>query len=122
MSDWQYLSDVVVAKKAYSAIQVSLIYGYNANAAYFDGLSFFKEQFGQSFTYDEKGNVLSSQDAAKQAESYEYDSNNNMTKLVDAKGRNFKYTYDSRHNVTSSVSAANCKCTFSYDTYGNPTE
>ena len=122
VSDWQYLSDVVVAKKAYSAIQVSLIYGYNANAAYFDGLSFFKEQFGQSFTYDEKGNVLSSQDAAKQAESYEYDSNNNMTKLVDAKGRNFKYTYDSRHNVTSSVSAANCKCTFSYDTYGNPTE
>ncbi len=122
VSDWQYLSDAVVAKKAYSTIRVSLIYGHNANAAYFDGLSFFKEQFGQSFTYDEKGNVLSSKDAAKQAESYEYDSNNNMTKLVDAKGRNFKYTYDSRHNVTSSVSAANCKYTFSYDAYGNPTE
>lgn len=120
--DWQYLSDVVIAKKAYSSINVSYIYGKNENIAYFDGLAFYKEEFGASYTYDDKGNVLSTQDAAKKSNNFEYDANNNLTKIIDAKGHNFKYTYDSRHNITAAVTAANCKFTFTYDSYGNPTE
>ena len=120
--DWQYLSDVVIAKKAYSSINVSYIYGKNENIAYFDGLAFYKEEFGASYTYDDKGNVLNTQDAAKKNNSFEYDANNNLTKIIDAKGHNFKYTYDSRHNITAAVTAANCKFTFTYDSYGNPTE
>ena len=64
--DWQYLSDVVIAKKAYSSINVSYIYGKNENIAYFDGLAFYKEEFGASYTYDDKGNVLNTPGCCKE--------------------------------------------------------
>ena len=93
---WQFLSDVVIAKKPYSAIRVSCIYSNNENTAYFDGISFHKEEFGQSYTYDEDGNVTKSSDAAAKSSSFDY-TNNDMTRLTDAKGNKFNYTYDSRH-------------------------
>mgnify|MGYP000311426173 CR=1 FL=1 len=37
--DWQFLSDVYVAKIAYTSVKVSYTYCRNANLAFFDGLS-----------------------------------------------------------------------------------
>ena len=121
-SDWAFLNDVFVAKKAYSSIQVSYIYGYNENAVYFDGLSLFKEEYGSSYTYDSEGNVISTQDAAKNANSFNYDNNNNLKELIDAKGSRFTYTYDDKHNITGASSSTGIKYTFAYNGFGLPTE
>ena len=117
---WQYLNGAAVAKQKYTKIQVMYLYNRNANRAYFTGLSFFKERYGNTFVYDDEGNIVRATDKAKKTSSFEYDSSNNMKKLIDAKGNAFKYDYDSRHNVTKAKSGANMCYTFVYDTYGNP--
>ena len=117
---WQYLNCAAVAKQKYTKIQVMYLYNRNANRSYFTGLSFFKERYGNTFVYDDEGNIVRATDKAKKTSSFEYDSSNNMKKLIDAKGKAFKYDYDSRHNVTKAKSDANMCYTFVYDTYGNP--
>ena len=44
----------------------------NANTAFFDGLSLYREKFGQSYTYDEDNNLISAVDAQKNATKFEY--------------------------------------------------
>ena len=117
---WQYLNGAAVAKQKYTKIQVMYLYNRNANRAYFTGLSFFKERYGNTFVYDDEGNIVRATDKAKKTSSFEYDSSNNMKKLIDAKGNAFKYDYDSRHNVAKARSDANMCYTFEYDTHGNP--
>ncbi|MBQ8306055.1 MAG: DNRLRE domain-containing protein, partial [Blautia sp.] len=57
--DWQYACSAVVAKKAYSSITMAFEYCRQAGQVYFDGLSLFREEFGQSFVYDDKERVTS---------------------------------------------------------------
>ena len=82
---WQYLNGAAVAKQKYTKIQVMYLYNRNANRAYFTGLSFFKERYGNTFVYDDEGNIVRATDKAKKTSSFEYDSSNNMKKLIDAK-------------------------------------
>lgn len=117
--DWQFLSDVYVAKKDYSSIKVSYTYCHNANIAFFDGLSLFREEFGQSYTYDENNNLVSVIDARKQASQFEYNSTDDMVGITDAKGNKFTYEYDGKHNVTKGTSAQGLVYKLDYDSAGN---
>ena len=117
---WQYRSGVAIAKKAYSAVQIQLIYDYNMNKVYFDGIQLYKEQFGTSYTYDDNGNIISVVDLQKQTTEYEY-SNNNLTKQTLPSGAALTYTYDSYHNVKTAKSAEGLSYSFEYDKYGNNT-
>ena len=120
--EWQSLCDAVVAKADYEKIEVSYVYCHNANIAYFDGLSLYREQYGASYTYDDKGNVISVTDADGKSRKFEYDANDDLISMTDVRGKNFKYTYDSKHNITKATSAANRIYHFAYDPYGNITE
>lgn len=117
--DWQYVSDAVVAKADYAEIEVAYVYCRNINVAYFDGLSLYKEQYGASFTYDDKGNVISVTDADGKSRKFKYDDNDNLVSMTDVKGKEFKYEYDSKKNVTKATSAAKMVYNFTYDSYGN---
>lgn len=119
--NWQYVADRIVAKKAYSSITISLLYSYNANVVYFDGIQLFKEEFGHSYVYDSNGNVTSVTDLQKQTTTYEY-SNNNLTKMTLPSGASQKYTYDSYHNVLSATTPEGVVSNFTYDSYGNNTK
>ena len=77
--DWQFLSDVYVAKIAYTSVKVSCTYCRNANLAFFDGLSLFKEGFGQTFTYDKDNNIIAVTDLQNQKQKFEYNDNLDMT-------------------------------------------
>ena len=77
--DWQFLSDVYVAKIAYTSVKVSYTYCRNANLAFFDGLSLFKEGFGQTFTYDKDNNIIAVTDLQNQKQKFEYNDNLDMT-------------------------------------------
>ena len=119
-NDWQYTSNAVVSDSSYNGIVLYIMYYNEENTAYFDGLQIYKEEFGQSYSYDDKGNVISTKDLAKQNSKFEYDKDNNLIKTTDVKGNNFKYGYDNNHNITSATSAQNVVYSFTYDSYGNP--
>ena len=120
VSSWQYASQAIVAKKAYDSIKIELAYDYNCNTVYFDGIQLFKEQFGQSYTYDEDGNVISVVDLQKQKTTYEY-TDNDLTKEILPTGAELTYTYDDYHNVKTATTETGVKYEFTYDTYGNNT-
>ena len=119
-ANWQYSAAAAVAEKAYSSITVELAYDYNANTAYFDSIQLYKEVFGQSYAYDESGNVTSVVDLQKQQTRYEY-TNNNLTKEILPTGAALTYVYDSYHNVTQATTDTGVVYKFTYDTYGNNT-
>ena len=120
--DWQFLSDVYVAKQDYTSVRVSYSYCRNANTAFFDGLSLYREEFGQSYTYDEDNNLISAVDAQKNATKFEYNANSDLTGITDPKGSKFKYEYDAKHNVTKGTSAMGVVSRLLYDANGNITK
>ena len=117
--DWQFLSDVYVAKIEYTSVKVSYTYCRNANLAFFDGLSLFKEGFGQTFAYDKDNNIIAVTDLQNQKQKFEYNDNLDMTGVTDAKGNSFKYEYDKNHNVTKGTSAEKRILRYTYDDKGN---
>ena len=122
ISSWQYASERVIANNDYKSAEVYALYYYNDNTAYFGNIQLYKEEFGQSFEYDDKGNVVATADLAKQKSKFEYDGNNNLIKNTDPKGNSFNYTYDNNHNITKATTAENIAYSFSYDSSGNPTK
>ena len=119
-TDWQYVSDKFVANINYSSMNFYILYYENENYADFDGIQLYKEEFGPSYTYDSKGNVISTSDLANQESKFEYSTNNDLLKSISPKGNSFAYTYDGKHNVQTATSAENVKSTFTYDLAGNP--
>ena len=111
-----------VAKQDYTSIKVSYTYCRNANLAFFDGLSLYREEFGQSYTYDDKNNVISAVDSQKNATKFEYNENSDLTGITDPKGNKFKYEYDKKHNVTKGTSAMGVVNRLVYDGNGNITK
>ena len=110
----------MVAEKAYSSIKLEVAYDYNVNTVYFDGIQLYKEEFGNSYTYDSKGNVTAVKDIQGETTKYEY-SSNNLTKEILPTGAELTYTYDSYHNVKTATTAEGEVYSFNYDTYGNNT-
>ena len=121
--DWQFLGDVYVAKQDYTSIKVSYTYCRNANLAFFDGLSLYREEFGQSYTYDDKNNVISAVDSQKNATKFEYNENSDLTGITDPKGNKFEYEYDKpKRNIIKATSAMKVINRFQYDSNGNITK
>ena len=117
--DWQFLSDIYVAQKDYVHVEVSYTYCRNANTAYFDGLSLYREEFGQTYTYDTENNLISAVDSQKNATKFEYNSGSDLTGITDPKGSKYTYTYDKKHNVISGKSAMGIVNRLVYDSKGN---
>ena len=124
---WQYTAIPIVAEENYSSIKVELVYNKNVNKVYFDGIQLFKETFGQSYTYDEEGNVISIIDLQKQTTTYEY-ANNNLTKILEDNKAKMRYEYDEYHNVIKAITQRQdadgntvdgTVYEFAYDDYGN---
>ncbi len=120
-NNWQYISNAFVAKYDYQQMTIRVQYQNNANTAEFDGMQLFKEQFGNTYTYDSSGNLKSVVDSASQTEQFNYNTNNDLTSYIDSNGKTFTYTYDSNHNILTATSAEGIVYTFTYDSYGNQT-
>ena len=81
-TDWQYISGTVIAPCAYTAIRYNVDYEKNVNYADFDGLTLYKEEFGNTFAYDEEGNVTAVKNLASKQAKAEYDDCNNLISYV----------------------------------------
>ena len=119
---WQYSATPMVAKKDYTEITVMVVYHYNVNTIYLDGIQLFKEEFGTSYAYDtETGDVISVVDLQKKNTTYEYNSNGDITKILEDNVAKMTYTYDSWHNVKTATTDVGVVYSFNYDEYGNNT-
>lgn len=119
--EWQYITDRFETKADYKGITIYAVYYNNVNAACFTNFQLYKEEFGRSYKYDEKGNLKSVTDLAKQESTFIYDTkNNDLISVVNPAGAEFKYEYDNKHNVTKATSATNVVYSFTYDSNGNP--
>lgn len=81
-TNWQYISGAVIAPCDYTAIRFNVDYEENLNYADFDGFALYKEEFGNTFAYDEDGNVTAIKDLASKQASAEYDDYNNLISYV----------------------------------------
>ena len=122
VEDWQFVSGALVAEKSYTKVFLEILYINNANTVYFDGLQVFKEQYGTSYTYDSKGNVISVKDLQNKTTTYEYDANSNLTKILQDNKAKMTYTYDGYHNVKTAKTEEGHTYSFTYDAYGNNTK
>lgn len=75
-TDWQYVSGAVIAPCAYTGIRFNVDYEKNVNYADFDGMMLYKEEFGNTFTYDDDGNVTAVKDLVGQKAKAQYDDYN----------------------------------------------
>lgn len=118
--EWQYTSDVIVAAKDYVSLTFYAEYYHNVNYSYFTQFGLYKDEFGTSYAYDDKGNVTQIDDLAKQRSTFEYNGNNDLIQATMPSKGIFKYEYDSKRNINKATSALNVVYTFSYDSSGNP--
>lgn len=118
--NWQYAAGMMRAKKAYTKITVYMVYDYNANTVYFDGIQLYKEEFGTALTYNEHGDVTEVEDIQGQKTEYTYDPvTHDLTKVTLPDGTETTYTYDAYHNVLTATSYTGVVTTYTYDTWGN---
>ncbi len=113
--DWQFVGDVIVAKQAFAKAEVVLEYVKNANCAYFDGAFLYRDYFGQSFTYDDDGNVLSTTAYDQQQSTFEYSASDELLSSVSPGGAEYAYTYNDAHDVESGTSAEGVTYAYQYE-------
>lgn len=83
-------------------------------------LYIYKESYGQSFTYDNNGNVANSKDLAESQSTFAY-SNNDLAKITSPTGGSFMYSEDeTTRNLLCAHSTAGQMYAFQYDSKGNP--
>ena len=81
-SGWQYVAGAMIAPCDYDRIRFVVLYTYNINYADFDGMTLYKEEFGNAFTYDDDGNVTAVRNLTGQYAKATYDEFHNMLQYV----------------------------------------
>ena len=117
--NWQFVSGRAVAPADYDYVNIVFVYNYNVNTAWFTNAFVYKEEFGQTYTYDENGNVASVVDTANTKSTFAYE-NNMLKKLINPTGSEYTYNYDGKKNLTSASTSDGQTYAFTYDSYGNP--
>lgn len=121
VSGWQYSSTPIVLKytggeseKTYTPVSITVIprYCYQTNWAYFDKIMLTKEPV-PTYTYDKKGNLVSTTAADKTVNTV-YDDDNNLTSYTDTAGYKTTAVYDKKHNLTSVTSPRGLTTAYSY--------
>ena len=122
---WQFVTGKAIATTDYTHVQFYCIYNSNANIGYFAMPYVYREEYGQTYTYDNDGNVISSTDLAKTESTFTYrfgrpaavsdpsgsrilysttaDSNYRLKAAQTTDGQRYEYTMDSKGNATSVV-------------------
>lgn len=130
-SQWQFAAGPVVAPCDYSYIRFNVDYERNINYTDFDGFFMYREEFGQTYQYDGKGNILSTKNLAGQQDDAAYDSFNNLISYRQpGRASTVKTTLEygatddekKRHLLRKSTSPLGVVQTFNYDAVGNMTD
>ena len=118
---WQFLSDEVIVPVDYGYISVTFNFDHNVNASYYTGAFCYKEQYGQTYDYDDKGNVTSVVDLANTNSTFTY-YGNQMARMINPSGSKYLYSYDGKQQLKFSISTDGQEYGFTYDDKGNVTK
>ena len=130
-TEWQFACAPVIAPCDYTEIRFYIDYQKNINYAEFDGLFLHKEEFGQSFTYDENKNIVAVKNLASQMSNANYDAYNNLISYRQPgrpEGVQTTLEYGvsdadkKKHLLLKSIEPMGVMQTFQYDNKGNQTE
>ena len=121
INEWQFVSSSLIAPIDYTSITFYFDYDYNASFSMFNGAFICKESFGQSYTYDSNGNVVSAKDLSETEATFAYQ-NNNLSQMLDPSGTRYSYAYDEETNALMYANSSYGQLySFVYDEYGNVT-
>ena len=120
LNTWQFVSGKVIAPVDYDHICIEIDYAYNVNTVYATGAFCYKEEFGQTYTYDKDGNVVSSVDLANTESNFAY-FGDQMAKMLNPSGSRYLYSYDEQNKLNYALSSDGQEYGFEYDDKGNVT-
>ncbi len=119
LNTWQFVSGKVIAPVDYERLRFIVIYYNNVNTVMTTGGFCFKEEFGQTYTYDKDGNVVSSVDLANSKSSFAF-KGDQMAKMLNPSGSEYFYSYGyDNKNLNTAVSTDGQRYSFTYDSKGN---
>jgi RHS repeat-associated protein len=114
---WQYVCAAVPLDSDYAShlnvlsAKVYLCYNKNINTAYFDNIQLFYEEFGNTYSYDQMGNVVTAVDKASQQTNFT-NSGNDVSSVSNPDGTGFEYHYQKADYPYNNLK----KCLSSYKT------
>ena len=122
-TEWQKVSGAASAEEDYASVQLWLLYYHNSNTVYFDNVQLVKDVFGNSYTYDEDGNLISTKDLqGKEENTFTYDGNNQLIKETSISGSTIEYVYDPDIPTRlTEVTSGGVTVKYTYDSNGNVT-
>ncbi len=116
---WQFVSGEAIAKADYDMVALNFEYSYNVNTAYFALPYLYKDHYGQSYTYDNDGNVVTSADRTAAQTSYAYN-DDNLSKLATPTGSEQLMSYADNGDLTLAQTTDGQLYQYTYDADGNP--
>ncbi|MBE5766987.1 MAG: RHS repeat protein, partial [Clostridiales bacterium] len=125
---WQHACFPLRVPGDYQRIEVLCVYTKNANTAQFANIFLHREEFGQSFAYDDGKNLIATGNLASQKSGMEYDSYDNLISYRQPgrdEGIEYTMTYGSttaekqQHLLKTSTTPMGVKEWFEHDEYGN---
>lgn len=111
--------------KTVNKVVYYIIYYLNGNSAVFKNLQMNLDNTGTTYSYDSKGNLVTSQQNAKNTASYSFTAANELSGATDPKNESYSYTYDTNHQHRLVAARSNQTGTgfaYGYDTSGNVTD
>ena len=127
---WRFGCWPVTAPSDYTSIDFQVNYSANARTARFSNMFLYREQFGESYAYDDDKNVTSVANLAEQKSSMEYDGAHNLISYIrPGAGAEEKYTFgygettaeQEKHLLKWSKTPMGVEENYEYDAKGNPT-
>lgn len=121
LKTWQFVSGKVIAPADYHHLCFEVIYYSNVNTVAMTGGFCYKEEFGQTYDYDDNGNVTSVVDLSNSKSSFAF-KGDQMAKMLNPSGSEYFYSYNSStNNLNNAVSTDGQRYSFTYDSKGNVT-
>ena len=121
LNTWQFVSGKVIAPADYSYCCFEVIYYSNINTVMMTGGFCYREEFGQTYDYDENGNVASVVDISNSKSSFAF-KGDQMAKMLNPSGSEYFYSYAyNESDLAEAVSTDGQRYSFTYDDKGNVT-
>ena len=121
LNTWQFVSGKVIAPADYSYCCFEVIYYSNVNTVMMTGGFCYREEFGQTYDYDENGNVASVVDISNSKSSFAF-KGDQMAKMLNPSGSEYFYSYAyNESDLAEAVSTDGQRYSFTYDDKGNVT-
>ncbi|MBP3336727.1 MAG: DNRLRE domain-containing protein [Ruminiclostridium sp.] len=121
VTGWQFVSGELILPQDSPKLCLELIYFNNVDSVAMTGAFCYKEEFGQTYTYDDNGNVVSASELANVNSSFAY-YGNQMAQMLNPSGSKYLYNYNDKKQLYNALSSSGQEYSFFYDDMGNLTQ